>query len=74
MDAAKASETALVAAFFRAYHHKHDDPKIFEAARGVGDPFLTGFDPDEQQRRYFGGRSDGSRATGNTRFACASMR
>lgn len=26
----KASRTALIAAFFRAHHHQHDDPKIFD--------------------------------------------
>jgi methyltransferase (TIGR00027 family) len=30
MDVGKASRTALMAAFFRADHHKHDDPKIFD--------------------------------------------
>jgi O-methyltransferase involved in polyketide biosynthesis len=33
VDAAKASRTALIAAFFRAQHHQHDYPKIFD------DPF-----------------------------------
>jgi len=40
MDAAKASRTALVAAFFRAHHHKHDHPKIFD------DPFAELLLPD----------------------------
>lgn len=30
MDAARASRTALMAAFFRANHHQHDHPKIFD--------------------------------------------
>lgn len=30
MDVGKASRTALMAAFFRADHHKHDHPKIFD--------------------------------------------
>jgi methyltransferase (TIGR00027 family) len=29
VDVAKASRTALMAAYFRAQHHQHDDPKIF---------------------------------------------
>jgi methyltransferase (TIGR00027 family) len=33
MDVSKASRTALMAAFFRAHHHEHDHPKIFD------DPF-----------------------------------
>src|SRR5215510_15579931 len=33
MDPGKASRTALLAAFFRADHHQHDHPKIFD------DPF-----------------------------------
>jgi methyltransferase (TIGR00027 family) len=33
MDTAKISRTALISAFFRADHHKDDDPKIFD------DPF-----------------------------------
>jgi methyltransferase (TIGR00027 family) len=40
MDAARASRTALVAAFFRAHHHKHDHPKIFD------DPFAELLLPD----------------------------
>ena len=68
--------------------------QMMDAARAVGEPFLTGFDPvelrdelaaagfelvedigaEEQQRRYFGNRSDGYRATEHTRFACASVR
>jgi methyltransferase (TIGR00027 family) len=40
MDAAKASRTALIAAFYRAHHHKHDHPKIFE------DPFAELLLPD----------------------------
>jgi methyltransferase (TIGR00027 family) len=30
MDVARASRTALVAAFFRAHHHEHDHTKIFD--------------------------------------------
>lgn len=37
MDSAEASPSALMAAFFRADHHKHDHPKIFD------DPFAQLF-------------------------------
>jgi methyltransferase (TIGR00027 family) len=40
VDAAKASRTAIVAAFFRAHHHRHDDPKIFD------DPLAERLVPD----------------------------
>ena len=65
--------------------------QMIEAARAIGEPYLTGFDPpvlreelaaarfdlvedvdtNEQDRRYFSGRTDGYHATEHVHFACA---
>jgi methyltransferase (TIGR00027 family) len=43
MDPSRVSRTALVAAYFRAHHHRHDDPKIFD------DPFAELLIPSRER-------------------------